>query len=157
MGCRGLTRRCRTSRWHAENKAGHTLFGFPAGPSDPSVADVPRGVANTNIVDHAGKLMALQEGSEPFEFEPEGLERGAFMNTGGKFTAHPKMDRETGEMVWFAYFAGPEPLDNLIDYRVTDKTGNVTRRDRFAAPAAVLKVPRRVPAGFHGNVVAATD
>ena len=35
-----------------------------------------------------------------------GLERGGFMNTGGKRTAHPKIDPETGEMVWFAYFAG---------------------------------------------------
>ncbi len=58
------------------------------------------------------------------------------MNTGGKFTAHPKMDPETGEMVWFGYFAGPQRFSHLIDYGVTDKTGKVTRRDRFAAPYA---------------------
>jgi carotenoid cleavage dioxygenase-like enzyme len=126
----------RTPRWQAENKAGRPLFGFMGAPSDPSVADVPRGVANTNIVHHACKLMALQEQSEPFELDPEGLERGGFMNTGGKFTAHPKMDPETGEMVWFGYFAGSQRFSNLIDYGVTDKTGRVTRRDRFAAPYA---------------------
>ena len=126
----------RTPRWQAENKAGRPLFGFPGAPSDPSVADVPRGAANTNVVHHAGKLMALQEQSEPFELDPEGLERGGFMNTGGKFTAHPKIDPETGEMVWFGYFAGPQRFSNLIDYGVTDKTGKVTRRDRFAAPYA---------------------
>ena len=80
--------------------------------------------------------MALHEHSEPFELDPVGLERGAFLNTGGKRTAHPKIDPETGEMVWFAYFAGPQPFSNLIDYGVTDKTGKVTRRDRFAAPYA---------------------
>src|SRR5207249_1653870 len=74
----------------------------------------------------------------PFELDPEGLERGAFLNTGGKRSAHPKMDPQTGEMVWFAYFAGPQPLSNLIDYGVTDKTGKVTRRDRFAAPHASM-------------------
>ena len=58
------------------------------------------------------------------------------MNTGGKRTAHPKMDPETGEMVWFGYWVGPQPFSNLIDYGVTDKTGKVTRRDRFAAPYA---------------------
>jgi carotenoid cleavage dioxygenase len=126
----------RTPRWLAENKAGRPLFGFPGAPSDPSVSDVPRGTANTHIVHHAGKLMALQEQSEPFEIDPEGLERGGFMNTGGKFTAHPKMDPETGEMVWFGYFAGSQRFSNLIDYGVTDKTGRVTRRDRFAAPYA---------------------
>ena len=28
-------------------------------------------------------------------------------------------------MLWFAYFAGPEPLSNLIDYGVTDKSRTV--------------------------------
>src|SRR5689334_16931980 len=82
--------------------------------------------------------MALQEQSEPFELDPVGLERGGFMATGGKFTAHPKMDPETGEMVWFAYSAGPQPLTNLIDYGVTDASGKVVRRDRFEAPYASM-------------------
>jgi carotenoid cleavage dioxygenase-like enzyme len=126
----------RTPRWHAENKAGRQLFGYFGDPSDPSVADVDRGTANINIVHHAGKLMALAEHSEPFELDPEGLERGAFLDTGGKRTAHPKMDPETGDMLWFGYWVGPQPFSNLIDYGVTDKTGKVLRRDRFAAPYA---------------------
>ncbi len=126
----------RTPRWQAENKAGRPLFGYLGDPSDPSVANVDRGTANIHIVRHAGKLMALHEHGEPFELDPKGLECGAYLNTGGKRTAHPKMDPETGEMVWFAYFAGSQPFSNLIDYGVTDKTGQVTRRDRFAAPYA---------------------
>lgn len=128
----------RTPRWQAEHKAGRQLFGYMGDPNDPSVANVDRGTANIHVVQHAGKLMALHEHSEPFELDPQGLERGAFMNTGGKRTAHPKMDPETGEMVWFAYSAGPQPFNNLIDYGVTDKTGKVTRRDRFAAPYASM-------------------
>jgi carotenoid cleavage dioxygenase len=124
----------RTPRWQAENQAGRQLFGYMGDPNDPSVAHVCSSTANIHVVHHAGKLMALHEHSEPFELDPEGLERGAFLNTGGKRTAHPKLDPETGEMVWFAYFAGPQPFSNLIDYGVTDKTGTVTRRDRFAAP-----------------------
>src|SRR3954449_1725514 len=61
----------RTPRWQAENKAGRQLFGYFGDPSDPSVADVNRGTANTNIVHHAGKLMALSEQCEPFELDPE--------------------------------------------------------------------------------------
>jgi carotenoid cleavage dioxygenase len=128
----------RTPRWQAEHEAGRPLFGSWGAPSDPSVANIHPGGANTNIVHHAGKLMALQEQSEPFELDPVGLERGGFMATGGKFTAHPKMDPETGEMVWFAYSAGPQPLTNLIDYGVTDASGKVTRRDRFEAPYASM-------------------
>ncbi len=128
----------RTPRWLAENKAGRQLFGYFGDPSDPSVANVDRSTANIHIVHHAGKLMALHEHGEPFELDPQGLERGALLNTGGKRTAHPKVDPETGEMVWFAYFAGSLPYSNLIDYGVTDKTGKVTRRDRFAAPYASM-------------------
>ncbi|HEY3242605.1 MAG TPA: carotenoid oxygenase family protein [Phycisphaerae bacterium] len=128
----------RTPKWHAENKAGRLLWGGWGEAIDPSVADLDPLPANIHIVHHAGKLLALFEHSEPFELDPQGLERGAFMNTGGKRTAHPKIDPETGEMVWFAYWAGPEPFSNLIDYGVTDKTGKVTRRDRFAAPYASM-------------------
>jgi carotenoid cleavage dioxygenase-like enzyme len=125
----------RTPRWQAENKAGRSLFGGMGIPGDSSVADVNPGGANTNIVYHAGRLMALQEQSEPFEMDSKSFDGGGrFIATGGKFTAHPKMDPETGEMVWFGYSAGPAPLNNLVDYGVTDATGTVTRRDRFAAP-----------------------
>lgn len=126
----------RTPRWQAENQAGRQLFGYFGDPSDPSVAHVDRGTANIHVVHHAGKLMALHEHSEPFELDPVGLERGGFMNTGGKRAAHPKVDPETGEMLWMGYWVGPQPFSNLIDYGVTDKTGTVTRRDRFAAPYA---------------------
>lgn len=124
----------RTPKWQAENKAGRALFGSFGAPSDPSVANIPPGTANTNIIYHGGRLMALQEASEPFELDPIGLERGGFMATGGRFTAHPKVDPETGELVWFAYSAGPQPMNNMIDYGVSDATGKVLRRDRFAAP-----------------------
>lgn len=128
----------RTPRWQAENKAGRSLFGGMGMPSDPSVADINPGGANTNIVHHAGKLMALQEQSEPFALDATTLDPLGFMQTGGKFTAHPKMDPETGEMVWFAYSAGPMPLTDQIDYGVTDAAGRVVRRDRFTAPYASM-------------------
>jgi carotenoid cleavage dioxygenase len=127
----------RTPRWLAENKAGRALFHWMGAGNDPSVAGIDPGPSNIHVVHHAGKLMALQEHGEPFELDPRGLERGALLNTGGKRTAHPKIDPETGEMVWFAYFAGA-PFSNLIDYGVTDRNGNVTRRDRFAAPYASM-------------------
>jgi carotenoid cleavage dioxygenase-like enzyme len=124
----------RTPRWLAENKAGRALFGGLGRPSDPSVEGVPSGGANTHIVSHAGRLMALQEGSEPFELDPRTLDSLGFMSTGGRFTAHPKLDPETGELVWFAYSTGDTPLNPMLDYGVTDASGRVLRRDRFAAP-----------------------
>jgi len=124
----------RTPRWLAEHAAGRALFGGMGRPSDPSVEGIKGGGANTHIVHHAGRLMALQEGSDPFELDQATLASLGWIETGGRFTAHPKMDPETGEMVWFAYSAGAEPLNPYLDYGVTEKSGRITRRDRFRAP-----------------------
>jgi carotenoid cleavage dioxygenase len=51
-----------------------------------------------------------------------------------RFTAHPKMDPETGEMVYFGYSAGPGFFSDDLAYGVADKNGNVTRLDMFKAP-----------------------
>jgi carotenoid cleavage dioxygenase len=124
----------RTPRWLAEHEAGHALFGGFGGVPDPSVANVKGGTANTNVVFHAGKLMALQEGSNPFQLDPATLASNGWVETGGRFTAHPKLDPETGELVWFAYSAGEEPLNPYLDYGVSDASGRIVRRDRFRAP-----------------------
>jgi carotenoid cleavage dioxygenase len=127
----------RTPKWTTEHAAGRSLFGTFGNPmtTDPSVMGTDSGVANTNIVWHAGRLLALEEGHAPFEMDPETLEsRDYAREYRGKVTAHPKLDPETGEMVWFAYSAGASPLNPTVSYGVTDADGRVTRRDDFEAP-----------------------
>ncbi|MHB8528076.1 MAG: carotenoid oxygenase family protein [Caulobacteraceae bacterium] len=127
----------RTPKWLAENAAGRALFGTFGNPmtSDPSVVGKDGGVANTNILWHGGRLMALEEGHEPTELDPRTLEtRGYLAGYRGRVTAHPKIDPVTGEMVWFGYSSGPTPLNARVSYGLTDKAGNVVRRDDFEAP-----------------------
>jgi carotenoid cleavage dioxygenase-like enzyme len=127
----------RTPKWRTEHEADGALFGTFGNPmtTDPSVMGQDSGVANTNIVWHAGRLLALEEGHRPFELDPATLEsRGYDDDYRGKVTAHPKLDPETGEMVWFAYSAGASPLNAGMSYGVTDAEGKVTRRDEFEAP-----------------------
>ncbi len=131
---RSRNRWLRTPRWCAERAAGRPLCGNLGMPHDPSVAGIPSGTANTNVVHHGGKLLALQEQSEPFEVDAGSLASRGFLQTGGKLTAHPKRDPETGELIWFAYSVGEQPLNHWIDYGVSDAGGRITRRDRFAAP-----------------------
>lgn len=68
--------------------------------------DKTRSAANTNIVRHAGRILALEEGHFPFEISPELETKGPY-DFGGKlktaFTAHPKMCPETGDMFGFGY------------------------------------------------------
>jgi carotenoid cleavage dioxygenase len=124
----------RTPRWLAEHAAGRPLFGGLGLPHDPSVDGIDSGGANTHVVFHAGKLLALQELSNPFQMDPATLASMGWLETGGRFTAHPKIDAHSGEMLWFAYSAGSEPLNPFLDFGITDAAGRILRRDRFRAP-----------------------
>ena len=131
----------RTNKWLKENAAGRSLFGTFGNPmtTDASVQGQDSGVANTNIVWHAGKLMALEEGHMPTELDPVSLEtRGYLTAYRDRVTAHPKIDPETGEMVWFGYSIGEMPFSNTVSYGVTNATGKVLRRDNFEAPYSAM-------------------
>jgi Retinal pigment epithelial membrane protein len=103
------------------------------------------GVANTNIVWHAGRLFALEEGQRPFALNPQTLEAqgywdfaGAFK--GARFTAHPKIDPETGEMIFFAYSAAGH-FSPTLGYGVIDSTGKLTRPAVPLRPVLRLRGP----------------
>ena len=66
----------RTVKWQLENEAGESLFNaFNPFDSDPRVAGVETdGLANTNVVWHGDKLLALEEGHAPFVVDPDTLE-----------------------------------------------------------------------------------
>ena len=128
-----------TPKYEAERAAGRSLFGTFGNPmtTDPSVLGKDSGVANTNVVWHAGKLLALEEGHQPLEVDPLTLETRGYLDyagTANRFTAHPKMDPKTGEMVFFGYGVGAAPLSAGMAYGVADKTGKVTRLDIFDTP-----------------------
>ncbi|MEM7079429.1 MAG: carotenoid oxygenase family protein [Pseudomonadota bacterium] len=76
--------------------------------TDPmaSMTDMTQSLANTHIISHAGKILALEEGHWPYELSPELETVGPYnfddrLQTG--MTAHPKICPETGEMLFFAY------------------------------------------------------
>ena len=132
----------RTPRWQLEAAAGRNLFGgFDPRERDPSVMDQDGGVANTNIVWHAGRLLALEEAHLPTEIDPATLETKGYRDFGGKlnapFTAHPKFDPVTGEMVFFGYGAAG-PLSPAMVHGTVSAEGELTRLDRFQAPFASM-------------------
>jgi carotenoid cleavage dioxygenase-like enzyme len=66
--------------------------------------------ANTHIVAHAGRLLALEEGGLPYELTRELDTVGAFDFGGllhGPMTAHPKRCAVTGELLFFGYALRP--------------------------------------------------
>ena len=62
----------RTVKWNKEREAGRSLFGaMNPFDRDESVQGIETdGLANTNIIWHGNKLLALEEGHAPFELDP---------------------------------------------------------------------------------------
>ena len=85
-----------------------------------------KNAANTSVVHHGGKLLALWEGGLPHRLDPRTLDTLGREDFGGRlrnpgspverllapelpFSAHPKLDPETGELFNFGTLLGPSP------------------------------------------------
>lgn len=79
--------------------------GFPLYNAD-GTRNLRASVANTHVVNHAGKTLALVESSLPYEITNDLETLGAY-DFGGKLvdsmTAHPKICPTTGELHFFGY------------------------------------------------------
>ena len=136
----------RTPRFELERKAGEALFGLFGDPatSDPSVIGKDTGVANTHIIYHAGKLLALEESHLPFEMTRSLNSVGYYTFGGllpttveGRFTAHPKIDPENGELVGFSY-SGTDIFGTRMSLIIIGANGELVRQDFFEAPYCSL-------------------
>ncbi len=133
------TRYVRTSKFELERQARRALFGAYRNPHTdlPEVAGRDNNTANTSVLWHHGKLYALKESGRPYELDPHTLATLGERDFGGAlqrtFTAHPKLDPETGECFAFAYNAAGEPAREIELY-VISPAGHITRRETFTAP-----------------------
>jgi len=125
------------NRWVAtaellqERAAGKRLFHSTFSP--PPHANL----ANTNIIVHGGRFLALYEGGVPYEVDRQLGTRGAFDYAGRLKTfmsAHPKKDPQTGELLAIAY--------NLRETRLTylraTADGRLDRSVDIAPPWPVM-------------------
>ena len=129
----------RTPKWEIENKEGEGLSGTFGNPryTDPSVMALNSTIANTNIVWHGGKLLALEEAHAPFALDPASLMPKGYETYGdklcGPFTAHPKLDPKTGEMVFFGYSAKGR-FTREVSIQTVTVEGKVTRAEILEGP-----------------------
>ena len=134
------TRYVRTEKFEREHKARRALFGAYRNPftDDPCVAGVDNGTSNTSVLWHHGKLYALKESQLPMELDPVTLETRGLWDFAGKltsktFTAHPKLDPATGEMIAFGYNTRGV-ADTTIEIYTIAASGELTRTESFEAP-----------------------
>jgi carotenoid cleavage dioxygenase len=84
---------------------------------DPAVMmDMKASKANTHVIGHAGRILALEEGHFPYLLDGDlgtvgPVDFGGMLT--GSFTAHPKICPVTGELLAFGYGAFPPYLRYL--------------------------------------------
>ena len=159
------SRYVRTQRYKAQAAARESLFGVYRNPytDDARVTGLSRGTANTGVVYHHGKLLVLKEDSPPVVVDADSLETlDDYYTFGGQlrsltFTAHPKIDSETGELIAFGYEARGEATDDIAIMSF-DTRGQLTWEAWIKAPYvgfihdfAVNAEPRRVSRDSDGD------
>ena len=101
--------------------------GWPPVSGPTNELTLGGGLANTNILSHAGKTLALVEaGNLPVEldYDLETVARTNFEGTlPGGLSAHPRLDPDSGEMHVSVY----SPLWNYIQYVVIGTDGRVRK------------------------------
>jgi carotenoid cleavage dioxygenase-like enzyme len=139
----------RTRGWQAENACGKSLYGSFLDPLNiPTVLrtswkaltrrDLMKNTGNTALVYHDERLLALWEAGEPHEIEVPELETvGAYRYDGKlkhQFTAHPKVDPDTGEMLLFGY----DPFKPLISYSIVNADGQLVSTTRIKVRRPIM-------------------
>jgi carotenoid cleavage dioxygenase-like enzyme len=136
----------RTAAWNKEHEAGKALFPSILDPVDwkqllqSSIAGVPPvpNRANTALIWHHRKLLALWEGGRPHEITLPALDTVGEYAFAGKlshnFTAHPKIDPRTGELIFFGY----QPIEPYLQHSVADRDGKITHTTAVPMPRPVM-------------------
>jgi len=124
----------RTEKFLKERNARKALFGgmrdFMA--RDDSVKNCSGNTANTNVIWHHNKLLALNEGGLPVDVDINDLTQ---CNTytfnqalNRSMMAHPKIDPVSGELLFYSYF-GPD-----FSYFIANKKGEISYQKTIAMP-----------------------
>jgi carotenoid cleavage dioxygenase len=122
-----------------------TLKGWPAGSISP-YQPMQQGSGSVNVIGHGGRILALPEVGLPWALDDE-------LNTIGQhdfdgalrsnMTAHPKIDAQSGELIFFGYDFG----NISLRYHVADANGKLTR---------TVEIEKPIPTMMHDFGVTAT-
>jgi carotenoid cleavage dioxygenase-like enzyme len=132
----GVSLRAGKAEWYRNRWVRTPCFeGQP--PTPQSALDIRFSLANTSVVAHANRIMALVENALPMEVTRE-LDTVGFHDYGGElqtpFTAHPKICPLTGEMHFFGY----RVLPPFLTYHVADAAGTLLRSMELPVKGATM-------------------
>jgi carotenoid cleavage dioxygenase-like enzyme len=125
--------------WYRNRWVRTESFEHPIGLyNDDGTRNLHSSIANTHVVRHAGKTLALMEFSLPYEISND-LETVGVYDFGGKLndsmTAHPKICPVTGEM---HFFGTGNILEPHVVYHRADADGRLTVNRPIDVPALTM-------------------
>ena len=126
-----------------EAESEKALWGGMNSMSDLSSFDNPHGpmknVANTAMVWNNNRLLALWEAGSPHEVKLPNLETIKLEDFNGEleypFSAHPKVDPDTGEMMACCYSL---PVAPHVKYFVINKDGKIVHEEPIDVPKGIM-------------------
>lgn len=126
------------ARWYRNRYVKTPLRERGLSTRDPAVfGDRRASTANTNIIRHAGRILALEEAHFPYEITGD-LETEGCVDFAGKLTtpltAHPKICPTTGEMLAFGYSFMPP----FLVYHRFSADGRLVQSTEIPIPAPVM-------------------
>ncbi|MFD6463870.1 carotenoid oxygenase family protein, partial [Streptomyces roseolus] len=130
----------RTDKLLLEMKEHRKLFGVHGNPltTDPLAQGTRYNTANTNIVLHGGKLLALMEGAPPVRLDPRSLDTLGEEHYGGVITttfgAHPTVDHATGELINIGSIARRGGTAPELRYDIIDRDGRPIKTETVPVP-----------------------
>ncbi len=131
----GLRKERAKGTWIWKGMAGMADFakGIPMPEEGPM-----KNTANTAMVYHNNTLYALMEAAPPHKMTLPGLDTAGEETFAGKlkhpFTAHPKVDAITGEMMTFGY----APFPPFLTYSVINPAGEIVHTTPITLPKGVM-------------------
>jgi carotenoid cleavage dioxygenase-like enzyme len=125
--------------WYRNRWVRTESFEHPIPPyNDDGSRNLHSSIANTHVVRHAGKTLALMEFSLPYEISNDLKTLGVY-DFGGKLTdsmtAHPKICPTTGEM---HFFGSGNIFEPHVSYHRADADGRLTISRPIDVPALTL-------------------
>ena len=126
------------ANWYRNRYVRSTTFthGAPFVRDDLTI-DRAAGMINTNVIQHAGRVLALSESSFPYELTGHLDTLGAFDFDGRlttAMTAHPKICPTTGELHFFGYgYTAP-----FLTYHMADRLGRLVHTEIVEVPGATM-------------------
>ncbi|KAJ5459509.1 uncharacterized protein N7458_001061 [Penicillium daleae] len=138
------TKFVRTERYRQERRARKSLFGLYKSPwtHHPCVRAAVDSTGSTNVIRWAKKLLVLEEAGNPYEVDPDTLETIRYdpfedQIKAKAFTAHPKIDPFTEELVVFGYEAKGPGSKDVVTYSL-NRSGEKTAELWIEAPWCTL-------------------